>query len=180
MRFRYHRLTVYVHLNTFTYYICIARRGGEAREVKTVKLLFKWRRNKYWNKMPYCCWNERDKIKFLGRVRVEGSYIGVAEPSLRFARTWFCGQVVPLDWWPLTRDCLAYGVTVALMICIIHDERVEWYEALTLVLLYIVYIAGKDFQLYTHLLLINCISEVKLHLTVTRLWKIKCQLWLLD
>jgi len=52
-------------------------------------------------------------------------------------------QVVPLDWWPLTRDCLAYGVTVSLMICIIHDERVEWYEALTLVLLYIVYTAGK-------------------------------------
>nr|CAD7574663.1 unnamed protein product [Timema californicum] len=35
------------------------------------------------------------------------------------------GIVVPLDWWPLTRDCLAYGVTVSLMICIIHDERVE-------------------------------------------------------
>ncbi|KAE8740448.1 hypothetical protein FOCC_FOCC014042 [Frankliniella occidentalis] len=41
----------------------------------------------------------------------------------------------------MTRDCLAYGVTVAFLICIIHDERVEWYEALTLVLLYIVYIA---------------------------------------
>ncbi|KAJ8871918.1 hypothetical protein PR048_028258 [Dryococelus australis] len=54
------------------------------------------------------------------------------------------GIVVPLDWWPLTRDCLAYGVTVALMICIIHDERVEWYEALILVLLYIVYIAGES------------------------------------
>ncbi|XP_044751540.1 sodium/potassium/calcium exchanger 3 isoform X2 [Coccinella septempunctata] len=52
-----------------------------------------------------------------------------------------CGvKVVPLDWWPLTRDCLAYGITVSLLICIIHDERVEWYEALTLVLLYIVYI----------------------------------------
>ncbi|PSN51992.1 Sodium/potassium/calcium exchanger 5 [Blattella germanica] len=51
------------------------------------------------------------------------------------------GIVVPLDWWPLTRDCLAYGVTVSIMICIIHDERVEWYEALTLVLLYIVYTA---------------------------------------
>lgn len=48
---------------------------------------------------------------------------------------------MPLDWWPLTRDCLAYGITVAILICIIHDERVEWYEALTLVLLYIVYIA---------------------------------------
>lgn len=50
-------------------------------------------------------------------------------------------QVVPLDWWPLTRDCLAYGITVAILICIIHDERVEWYEALILVLLYIIYIA---------------------------------------
>ncbi|XP_037916308.1 sodium/potassium/calcium exchanger 3 isoform X2 [Hermetia illucens] len=60
------------------------------------------------------------------------------------------GMAVPLDWWPLTRDCLAYGITVAILICIIHDERVEWYEALTLVLLYIVYIAvmyyDKSFQ----------------------------------
>lgn len=46
-----------------------------------------------------------------------------------------------MDWWPLTRDCLAYGITVAVLICIIHDERVEWYEALVLVLLYIIYIA---------------------------------------
>ncbi|CAG9853912.1 unnamed protein product [Phyllotreta striolata] len=49
-------------------------------------------------------------------------------------------KIVPLDWWPLTRDCLAYGITVSLLICIIHDERVEWYEALCLVLLYTVYI----------------------------------------
>lgn len=58
--------------------------------------------------------------------------------------------MVPLDWWPVSRDCLAYGVTVAILICIIHDERVEWYEALSLVLLYIVYIAvmyyDKSFQ----------------------------------
>ena len=46
-----------------------------------------------------------------------------------------------MDWWPLSRDCLAYGVTVAILICIIHDERIEWYEALALVLMYIVYIA---------------------------------------
>ncbi|KAK9500197.1 hypothetical protein O3M35_001501 [Rhynocoris fuscipes] len=51
------------------------------------------------------------------------------------------GMVVPLHWWPLTRDCLAYGVTVTILICIIHDERVEWYEALVLVMLYTVYIA---------------------------------------
>ncbi|KAH1013789.1 hypothetical protein HUJ04_002733 [Dendroctonus ponderosae] len=52
-----------------------------------------------------------------------------------------CGvKVIPLDWWPLTRDCSAYGITVSILICIIHDERIEWYEALILVLLYIVYI----------------------------------------
>lgn len=53
----------------------------------------------------------------------------------------FFSQVVPLDWWPVTRDCVAYGITVAILIIIIHDERVEWYEALVLVLLYLVYIA---------------------------------------
>lgn len=52
-----------------------------------------------------------------------------------------CGvKVIPLDWWPLTRDCLAYGITVSILICIIHDERIEWYEALILVFLYVVYI----------------------------------------
>ncbi|XP_075214672.1 sodium/potassium/calcium exchanger zydeco [Lycorma delicatula] len=64
------------------------------------------------------------------------------------------GMVVPLHWWPLTRDCLAYGVTVTILICIIHDERIEWYEALVLVLLYFVYIAvmywDKAIQKWTH------------------------------
>lgn len=56
------------------------------------------------------------------------------------------GMDIPLDWWPLTRDCLAYGFTVAVLICIIHDERVEWYEALILVILYIVYIGVMYFD----------------------------------
>lgn len=51
-----------------------------------------------------------------------------------------------MDWWPITRDCLAYGFTVAVLICIIHDERVEWYEALILVLLYFVYIGVMYFD----------------------------------
>ncbi|XP_028167449.1 sodium/potassium/calcium exchanger 3-like isoform X3 [Ostrinia furnacalis] len=50
------------------------------------------------------------------------------------------GMVVPLDWWPLTRDCLAYGITVSILICIMHDEYVQWYEAFLLVSLYGVYI----------------------------------------
>lgn len=56
----------------------------------------------------------------------------------------FCDfyQVVPLHWWPLTRDCVAYGITVTILICIIHDEIIYWSEALVLVSLYFVYIAG--------------------------------------
>lgn len=50
-------------------------------------------------------------------------------------------SIVPLHWWPLTRDCVAYVVTVLILICIIHDGRVDWYEALVLVFLYTVYIA---------------------------------------
>lgn len=35
---------------------------------------------------------------------------------------------------------------MAVLICIIHDERVEWYEALILVLLYFVYIGVMYFD----------------------------------
>lgn len=55
-------------------------------------------------------------------------------------------QTIPLDWWPLTRDSIAYGVTVAILICVMHDERVEWYEALILVSLYAVYLAVMYFD----------------------------------
>nr|XP_018909737.1 PREDICTED: sodium/potassium/calcium exchanger 4 [Bemisia tabaci] len=55
-------------------------------------------------------------------------------------------MVVPLHWWPLTRDCIAYGITVTILICIIHDERIEWYEALILVILYGVYILVMYFD----------------------------------
>ncbi|XP_070074873.1 sodium/potassium/calcium exchanger 3 isoform X4 [Drosophila takahashii] len=56
------------------------------------------------------------------------------------------GMTIPLDWWPLTRDSIAYGVTVAILICVMHDERVEWYEALILVSLYAVYLAVMYFD----------------------------------
>nr|CAD7575830.1 unnamed protein product [Timema californicum] len=56
----------------------------------------------------------------------------------------FAGQVLKLDWWPLTRDCLMYGVTVVVLILTLNDERVEWYEALMLVSMYILYISETN------------------------------------
>lgn len=52
----------------------------------------------------------------------------------------FAGQIVHLDWWPVSRDCLMYGVAVVSLIAVLADEIVMWYEGLALVLAYFVYI----------------------------------------
>ncbi|KAJ1528802.1 hypothetical protein ONE63_007181 [Megalurothrips usitatus] len=52
----------------------------------------------------------------------------------------FAGAAVTLDWWPVTRDCTAYGITVVLLILTLRDGRVEWYEALLLVCVYLLYL----------------------------------------
>ncbi|CAG7833519.1 unnamed protein product [Allacma fusca] len=49
-------------------------------------------------------------------------------------------QVVPLEWFSVTRDCLCYSLSVILLIIVLKDERIYWYEALVLVLVYTLYI----------------------------------------
>jgi len=44
-----------------------------------------------------------------------------------------------LTWWPLFRDSLFYTVGLVALTLFFSDESIEWYEALTLFLLYIVY-----------------------------------------
>lgn len=51
-----------------------------------------------------------------------------------------------LEWWPISRDTLAYAVTVLLLILTLRDERIEWYEALILVTCYILYITAMCFN----------------------------------
>lgn len=52
-------------------------------------------------------------------------------------------QIVYLDWWPISRDCAMYALSVVVLIITIQDGKVMWYEALVLVLTYLIYIAGK-------------------------------------
>ncbi|XP_033101125.1 sodium/potassium/calcium exchanger 3-like isoform X4 [Anneissia japonica] len=52
----------------------------------------------------------------------------------------FAGQVVSLTWWPLFRDTTVYSVSIATLIYVIHDGKVQWYESLVMLLLYAVYI----------------------------------------
>ncbi|CAK9805480.1 Sodium/potassium/calcium exchanger 5 [Anthophora quadrimaculata] len=58
----------------------------------------------------------------------------------------FANQVLNLEWWPVTRDTVAYTITVLLLILTLRDGRVEWYEALILVLTYVLYILAMCFN----------------------------------
>ncbi|XP_012348110.1 sodium/potassium/calcium exchanger 3 isoform X2 [Apis florea] len=52
----------------------------------------------------------------------------------------FANQILNLEAWPVTRDTIAYAITVLLLILTLQDGRIEWYEALILVLSYFLYI----------------------------------------
>lgn len=51
-----------------------------------------------------------------------------------------------LDWWPVSRDCMMYGVAVVSLIGVLLDGVVMWYEGLALVLTYLIYIVGRVFE----------------------------------
>ncbi|CAH2210674.1 jg17510, partial [Pararge aegeria aegeria] len=50
------------------------------------------------------------------------------------------GKVIELDWWSVSRDCMMYAVAVVALILTLLDDKVYWYEALLLVLMYTFYI----------------------------------------
>ncbi|XP_037500537.1 sodium/potassium/calcium exchanger 4 [Rhipicephalus sanguineus] len=50
------------------------------------------------------------------------------------------GKEVPVTWWPLFRDSLFYAFTVVILILVIYDGQVTWYDSLFMLLLYGVYI----------------------------------------
>ncbi|XP_043265765.1 sodium/potassium/calcium exchanger 3-like [Colletes gigas] len=58
----------------------------------------------------------------------------------------FAKQVLSLEWWPVTRDTIAYTITVGLLIFTLRNGRVEWYEALILILFYVLYIFTMCFS----------------------------------
>ncbi|XP_052774402.1 sodium/potassium/calcium exchanger 4-like [Mya arenaria] len=60
----------------------------------------------------------------------------------------FAGMVVKLTWYPMTRDCLFYLISIAALVIVIDDEQVYWYEGLVLVILYMIYILIMYFNRY--------------------------------
>lgn len=58
----------------------------------------------------------------------------------------FANEILHLEWWPISRDTLAYAFTVLLLILTLWDGRIEWYEALILVICYVLYILAMCFN----------------------------------
>ncbi|KAF4531117.1 hypothetical protein B566_EDAN011142 [Ephemera danica] len=52
----------------------------------------------------------------------------------------FASKEIILDWWPMTRDCAVYAISVIGLIVCLADELVYWYEAAMLVTFYLFYI----------------------------------------
>ncbi|XP_041464292.1 sodium/potassium/calcium exchanger 2-like [Lytechinus variegatus] len=58
----------------------------------------------------------------------------------------FSKGVLSLTWWPLFRDCLFYSISLSLLLYSFSDTRIEWYESLCLLLIYILYVLFMKFN----------------------------------
>lgn len=58
----------------------------------------------------------------------------------------FCNAAIQLSWWPLVRDSSYYLLAIGTLIVVMYDEKVYWYEAMIMILLYIGYIIIMKFN----------------------------------
>jgi len=52
----------------------------------------------------------------------------------------FCTAAIQLSWWPLARDSSCYLISIFVLIGVLYDGNVYWYEAAAMVSLYFCYI----------------------------------------
>lgn len=58
----------------------------------------------------------------------------------------FSGQPISLSWWPLFRDSIFYILSIIVLILVIYDEKVIWWETLILISMYGIYIIIMKFN----------------------------------
>ncbi|CAD1478169.1 unnamed protein product, partial [Heterotrigona itama] len=60
-------------------------------------------------------------------------------------------SAIPLEWRILSRDCTMYVISVGTLVAIMWDQRIEWYEAMILLILFCIYLillfCGKGIRL---------------------------------
>lgn len=55
-------------------------------------------------------------------------------------------ESVSIDWYPISRDCLAYTLSIIALIVILIDNTVTWYEAVILLVMFVGYILMMVFN----------------------------------
>ncbi|XP_060592770.1 sodium/potassium/calcium exchanger 4-like [Ruditapes philippinarum] len=72
-----------------------------------------------------------------------GTIVGSAVFNILFV-IGICGvlikQAISLSWWPLCRDSIFYALAIIVLILVVADSKVTWYESVIMLLLYGVYI----------------------------------------
>ncbi|XP_061642918.1 sodium/potassium/calcium exchanger 3-like isoform X2 [Phyllopteryx taeniolatus] len=58
----------------------------------------------------------------------------------------FAGQPISLSWWPLFRDAAFYILSIIVLIVVIYDEKVQWWETIILISMYGIYIIIMKFN----------------------------------
>ncbi|KAM8848766.1 sodium/potassium/calcium exchanger 3 isoform 1-T1 [Synchiropus picturatus] len=58
----------------------------------------------------------------------------------------FSGQPIALSWWPLFRDAVFYILSIIVLILVIYDEKVLWWETIILISMYGIYILIMKFN----------------------------------
>ncbi|KAM7417559.1 hypothetical protein PAMA_017275 [Pampus argenteus] len=58
----------------------------------------------------------------------------------------FSGQPISLSWWPLFRDAVFYILSILVLILVIYDEKVMWWETIILISMYGIYIIVMKFN----------------------------------
>jgi len=55
-------------------------------------------------------------------------------------------QVLQLDWRPLVRDIVFYAISILVFMGVAYDGTISWFDAVFLLLLYVVYILVMVFN----------------------------------
>ncbi|GLD70276.1 sodium/potassium/calcium exchanger 3-like isoform X1 [Lates japonicus] len=58
----------------------------------------------------------------------------------------FSRQPISLSWWPLFRDAVFYILSILVLILVIYDEKVMWWETIILISMYGIYIIIMKFN----------------------------------
>ncbi|XP_029368390.1 sodium/potassium/calcium exchanger 3-like [Echeneis naucrates] len=58
----------------------------------------------------------------------------------------FSRQPISLNWWPLFRDAVFYILSIVVLILVIYDEKVMWWETIVLISMYGIYIIIMKFN----------------------------------